>query len=96
MIKKKFISRLFSLLLSICYSASGYIFNEFRPDLNKEKTGVKMPSVQSEFVKLNTVTRQSTDADYTFQLRIGDALSLQWRGEACTIYIHQLVKALSA
>lgn len=55
-----------------------------------------MPSVQSEFVKLNTVTRQSTDADYTFQLRIGDALSLQWRGEACTIYIHQLVKALSA
>ena len=64
--------------------------------LKKEKSAPELPSEQSGFVKLHTLTNQCASQDYAFQLRISDTISLQWQGEASPSYIHQLVKAFSA
>ena len=64
--------------------------------LKKEKSISDQIPEQSGFVKLRTLTNQCASQDYAFQLCISDTISLQWRGEASPIYIHQLVKAFSA
>jgi hypothetical protein len=64
--------------------------------LKKEKTVSEPVSGQSGFVKTRTPAHQFVGMGYAFQLRIGDAILLQWQGEASPSYIQQLVKAFSA